>query len=91
MSETIEVLVDTEGGILLPAAISDRLGLTPGMRLVTEPGGAGGVRLRVEDDRPALAYEGKALVATGEILYDPGDVVRQERDGRVEELLRRCQ
>jgi AbrB family looped-hinge helix DNA binding protein len=52
MNQVIEVSLDELGHILIPAAIRDRLGLSPGMTLVVEKGKMGGVSLRIQPELP---------------------------------------
>jgi bifunctional DNA-binding transcriptional regulator/antitoxin component of YhaV-PrlF toxin-antitoxin module len=88
MSQPIELSLDDEGRILVPLAVRDRLGLSPGMTLVVEQGEDEDLRLRVEEG-PELIDKGGVLVVTGQILEDLTDVVQRERDARAHELMRR--
>jgi bifunctional DNA-binding transcriptional regulator/antitoxin component of YhaV-PrlF toxin-antitoxin module len=38
MSQIVEVSMDDQGCIRIPAVVQDRLGLSPGMRLIIEEG-----------------------------------------------------
>jgi bifunctional DNA-binding transcriptional regulator/antitoxin component of YhaV-PrlF toxin-antitoxin module len=87
VSETVEVSVDEEGQILIPEPVSARLGLSPGMALLVEQADDGCVRLR---SSPLLAYEGGVLVLQSKPVGDLTDVVKRERDARVEELVRQA-
>ena len=52
MSEPIEMSVDSQGCIMVPPEIQDRLGLSPGMTLVVEEGEKGEMCLRVHMGNP---------------------------------------
>jgi len=88
MNEAIEVSLDGEGGIVIPASVRRRLGLSPGMMLIVEQADDGSVRLR-SSPGPVLVDEGGVLVLHSEVEDDLTDVVRRERDSRVEDLVRR--
>jgi bifunctional DNA-binding transcriptional regulator/antitoxin component of YhaV-PrlF toxin-antitoxin module len=54
---SIQVSLDEGGRILVPAAACEHLGLSPGMALVAEETGEGGVALRLVDEQDALLKE----------------------------------
>ncbi len=89
MSQAIQLSLDDLGRILIPDALRSRLGLKPGMTLVVEDAEQGGVQLRVESEASALVEKNGLLVFRGEITGDVKDIVRQERESRVDELLHR--
>lgn len=84
------VSLDDQGRVLIPATITDRLGLSPGMTLVVEQTDTGDVRLRIESEPPVLVDKGGVLVAQVEAFSDLADVARRERDRRVFDLLQRA-
>ena len=90
MNQVIEVSVDEVGHILIPAAIRDRLGLSPGMTLVVEQGNEGDVRLRIQSELPTLTDKGGVLVAQVKAFSDLTDITRHERDRRLFDLLQRA-
>jgi AbrB family looped-hinge helix DNA binding protein len=77
------VSLDDQGRVLIPATITDRLGLSPGMTLVVEKTDTGDMRLRVESEPPVLVDKGGVLVAQVESFGDLTGVARRERDRRV--------
>lgn len=89
MSEVLEISLDDLGSILIPAALRSRLGLTPGMTLVVEKGGNGGLRLRIQEQLPTLVDKGGVLVVRAEPTGDLTNITRHERDRRVFDLLQR--
>ena len=89
MSQVVEVSVDEAGRILIPAALQDRLGLSPGMTLVVEKGDDSGVLLRPQSESPILVDKGGVWVVRAEPLDDLTDIVERERERRVSELVRR--
>ena len=89
MNQVIEVSLDDLGRILIPGTLRSRLGLSPGMTLVVETGDKGGVRLRLQSERPVLVDKGGVLVVRTEPLSDLDNITRRERDRRVFDLLQR--
>ncbi len=57
MGQTINVSVDDQGHVVIPAELTKRLGLAPGMTLVVEKEETGGVRLQVQPESPVLIDE----------------------------------
>ena len=89
MSQTIQVSLDNQGHILIPAALRRRLGLSPGMTLIVEEADNRDVRLRIQPEVrevPALVDKGGVLVVRAEPLGDLTDAIRQECDRRVSDL-----
>ena len=89
MSQTVQISLDKRGRILIPAALRNRLGLSPGMTLVVEKGEQGSVRLRIEPELSTLVDKGGVLVVRAEPLSDLTDVTRRARDRRMFDLLQR--
>ena len=85
-----QVLLDDRGRVLIPAEITDRLGLSPGMTLIVERTRAGDLRLRVQSEPPALIDKEGVLVARVESFSDLTNVTRHERDRRMFGLLQRA-
>ena len=90
MNQVIEVSLDELGHILIPAAIRNRLGLSPGMTLVVEKGKQGSVSLRIEPELPELVEKEGVLVARVKAFSDLTNITRHERDRRVFDLLQRA-
>ncbi|MBM3130741.1 MAG: AbrB/MazE/SpoVT family DNA-binding domain-containing protein [Chloroflexi bacterium] len=89
MSQAIQLSLDDWGRILIPDALRNRLGLKPGMTLVVEDAKQGGVQLRVQEESSALIEKDGLLVFAGELIGDVTNVVREERERRTQELIRR--
>lgn len=90
MNQVIEIGVDESGRMLIPAALRERLNLSPGMTLVVEQSEEDELRLIPQLERPVLVLEDGILVADVETLVDVGDIVRRERDQRVLDLIERA-
>ncbi len=89
MTQVIQVILDEEDRILIPPAVRERLGLSPGMTLVVEEGNSEGVRLRVQPEWPTLVEKSGVFVVKSEAQADITDIVRIERERRNIELLTR--
>lgn len=83
MRESVQLWVDEKGDLWVPAALQDRLRLEPGMTLLVEDGGNGGIRLRPEPEQPELVDKQGILVVRAEPVADLRDVVRRERELRL--------
>lgn len=86
------VTVDKSGRVLIPKAIRDRLGITPGTPLtvgVHDAGdGAPTLELRPEATDDALTYVNGVLVHVGRLPpdFDTVEFIRQQRDERSRKL-----
>lgn len=89
MAQVFQISLDEVGQILIPAAIRERLNLSPGMTLVVEKGEKGGVQLRLQSKPATLIEKDGILVARVSALSDLANSVRHERDRRVFDLLQR--
>jgi bifunctional DNA-binding transcriptional regulator/antitoxin component of YhaV-PrlF toxin-antitoxin module len=87
MSHVVEVIVDEEGRLRLPVETLRALGLAPGMTLVVEEAPGGDACLSVRTGEPTLVEKGGVLVVQGELTGEWSDVVRSERDRRVDRLV----
>ena len=83
MSKALEVLMDDHGQLVLPAALSGRLGLIPGITLLVEEADQGDLRLRVPSESPVLVDKDGILVVRAESSDDLSDITRRERDYRL--------
>ncbi len=92
MSQRIEVILDDQGRLVLPAPLQRRLGLAPGMTLVVERETADAAYLRVQtQEEPRLVDKQGVLVIRAQSSGDlANNVARHERDRRVADLLRRA-
>ena len=89
MNDVVQVSLDESGRILIPADLSERLRLAPGMTLVVEKEEQGGVRLRVQSEASVLVEKEGLLVARVTATSDMADVARRERQRRACDLLQR--
>ncbi len=91
MSQKVQVLIDEQGNLLLPAKIQKKIHLSPGMTLVVESSSKGGLRLRAQHEHSTLMAKEGVLVVRAEVWGDLSNVVKKEREQRVFELLRQVQ
>ena len=78
----VDIALEKPGIIAISEALRKQLGLTPGMSLVVEAANSG-IRLRVKDRPPHLAYENHVLVFAGELLAKDTDFVQEDREQRM--------
>ena len=93
MSETIQVKIDDQGDIGIPAQVRKRLGLAQGMTLIAQDGEQGQLHLRVQQALPEVIDEQGVLVVTSPLSPDHEsgelwansltDAVRQHRERRL--------
>lgn len=88
MSQRVEVEMDDEGRLVLPAPVRQQLGLVPGMTLVVEQGASDLAYLRVQHQEPRLVDKEGVLVLEGEFNVDLNELVQDVREQRIAELLR---
>jgi AbrB family looped-hinge helix DNA binding protein len=96
MSEAIQVQLDDQGDIVIPAEIRERLGLTQGMTFVAEDGEQGQLHLRAQQKLPQVIEEDGVLIVTSPLspeVADPEllshsltDAVREHREQRLASL-----
>jgi bifunctional DNA-binding transcriptional regulator/antitoxin component of YhaV-PrlF toxin-antitoxin module len=86
VEQVIEVTVDETGDIVIPAAVSGPLGLSPGTTLIAEEADEGGVRLRIQSELPMLVAKGGVLVVRAEPVGDVASAVKRERKRHVSDL-----
>jgi bifunctional DNA-binding transcriptional regulator/antitoxin component of YhaV-PrlF toxin-antitoxin module len=89
MGQTIEVLIDNHGGILLPQELKNRLGLLPGMTMIVEEDDEERICLRVRTESPELVDKQGIVVVRAESSEDLTNVTRRARNRRIADLLRR--
>jgi AbrB family looped-hinge helix DNA binding protein len=96
MSDTIQVEIDDQGDIIIPAEIRERLGLKRGMTFVAEGGEQGQLHLRAQQALPQVIEEDGVLIVTSPLSPDIenpellshtlADAVRQHRERRLASL-----
>ena len=87
MSQVVQVTLDDQGRIVIPAIIRDRLGLSQGMTLVVEEGQKDDLCLRVQEESPALVDKQGVLVVKAEPLDDLTHITQRERHRRAADLV----
>ena len=90
MNQVIQVTIDDQGRIIIPATVWERLGLSQGMTLIVEHGREDEVCLRIQEETPVLVDKHGVLVAEVESLAELAAVTKGERDRRLSDLLRRA-
>ena len=89
MSEIIQVLLDSEGHIVIPSKFRNQLGLSQGIMLVVEKGEKDELRLRIQEETPTLVDKQGVLVVKAEPSVDLTNITQQERNRRVFDLVQR--
>ena len=97
ISEAIQVEIDDQGDIVIPARIRKRLGLMKGMTLIAEDGEQGQLHLRIQQVLPQVIEDQGVLVVTSPLSPDLEsnahlshsltDTVRRHREQRLNSLL----
>ena len=90
MSETIRVLLDNQGRIVIPPAVRKRLGLSQGMTLVVEKGEKDELYLRVQTEFPKLIEKQGVLVVQVEPSANLSNITQQEHRRRLFTLVQRA-
>ena len=88
MSEHIEIELDQQGRLVFSSPLAARLGLGPGTRLVAEQDNAK-IALRIEGKQPRLVEKQGVLVVEPEVTTNLDELVRNEREKRAMDLVRR--
>ena len=86
MSQTVEVVLDDQGRLVLPASVQRQLGLTPGMTLIVEQETADTTYLRVQPEQARLVDRQGILVVQSQPVADLTEIVRQHREQRAADL-----
>jgi hypothetical protein len=86
MGEQIEMELDQQGRLVLSSPVANRLGLTPGTRLVVEKDAAN-VALRIQSEQPRLVDKGGVLVVEPDNPTSFEDPVQREREQRILALI----
>jgi AbrB family looped-hinge helix DNA binding protein len=89
MNGVVEVSVDNQGRIKIPEEVRNRLGLSPGTRLIVEEGERGEICLHFPEAPPVLVEKEGVLVVRATATGDLKDLVRRERDQRLSDLVER--
>lgn len=89
MSQRVEVELDDRGRLVVPHGLQQQLGLFSGATVVVEDETEDVAYVRVQLEQPRLINKGGVLVVQAQPSGDLVRVVRDERDGRVQDMLRR--
>lgn len=87
MRQAIEVFLDNQDHIILSPALTRRLKLHQGAKLVVEAGEQGEMWLHPQPEDNILADKDGVLVVRSQLLHELTDLTRQARDHRVLDLL----
>jgi AbrB family looped-hinge helix DNA binding protein len=86
----MRIAIDKAGRLVLPKAARDRLGLKAGDVLEVQPT-AEGLHLTPVHESPQLVKEGNVLVFNGGVLNrDAEELIQEQRDARLNELVRQA-
>ena len=88
MSEEIQTSLDSQGRIVIPTAIRNRLGLSKGMTLIVEEGENNEIYLSIQKESPVLVDKKGILVVKSKSKSDLTNIVQQERDRRIFDLMK---
>ena len=88
MSEEIQTSLDSQGRIVIPTAIRNRLGLSKGMTLIVEEGENNEIYLNIQKESPVLVDKKGILVVKSKSKSDLANIVQQERDRRIFDLMK---
>lgn len=87
MNQVIEITLDEQGRLLIPASEREHVPLVPGMKLIVENGEEGELRLSPQTEEPSLVRVDGVLVARGELLEDVTNFIERQRERRIAELI----
>jgi AbrB family looped-hinge helix DNA binding protein len=88
MTEIIETSLDSQGRIVIPSAIRNRLGLSKEVTLIVEDEGDNEIRLRIQKGSPILVDKKGILVVKSESGSDLTNIIQQERESRISDLMK---
>ena len=88
MTEIIQTSLDSQGRIVIPSAIRNRLGLSKGVTLIVEEEKDNEIRLRIQKGSPILVDKNGILVVKSESGSDLANVIQQERERRIFDLMK---
>lgn len=89
MSEVVQILLDSQGHIVIPSIFRNRLSLSQGMILVVEEEEKDDLFLRLQKESPTLIDKQGVLVVKAEPSVDLTNITQQKRNLRVFDLVQR--
>lgn len=90
MSQRVEVELDDRGRLVIPHVLQEQLGLFSGATVVVEDETDDVAYVRVEPGHPRLVDKRGVLVVQAQPVGDILNAVHDEREGRMQDLLRRA-
>ncbi len=90
MAEIIQTSLDSQGRIVIPSAIRNRLGLLKEVTLIVEEGMDNEIRLRIQKETPILVDKKGILVVKSRSTStsDFTNIIQQERERRIFDLMK---
>ncbi len=88
MTEIIQTSLDSQGRIVIPSAIRNRLGLSKEVTLIIEEEEENEICLRIQKGTPKLVDKKGILVVKSESRSDLTNIIQQERDRRIFDLMK---
>jgi bifunctional DNA-binding transcriptional regulator/antitoxin component of YhaV-PrlF toxin-antitoxin module len=89
MSQRVEVELDDHGRLVIPHALQAQLGLFSGATVVVEDETDDVAFVRVQPEQPRLIDKDGILVVQAQPVGDLLRSVDNEREGRIQDMLRR--
>lgn len=86
MRDRIEIELDDQGRLVLPAHLAQRLGLARGTTMVVEQETAEAIYVRVQTTAPSLIEKGGVLVITAVAEQPLDEVLQSEREHRLDDV-----
>ncbi len=90
MTLVVEVSLDEQGRIVFSEVARNKLGLLPGMTFTVASEKSGGVRLEPQADQPLLIEKSGILVVSGKVMEDITDIVKRDREERIDKFIRQA-
>lgn len=91
MAQRVEVELDDQGRLVVPHPLQHQLGLFSGATLVVEDETTEVAFVRVHPAQPVVVEKGGILVVQAQAVSDLTMVVRDERERRIEDMVRQVQ
>lgn len=86
MRDRVEIELDDQGRLVLPAQLAQRLGLVRGTTMVVEQETAEATYIRVQTIAPPLIEKGGVLVITAVAEQPLDEALHREREHRLDDI-----